>query len=115
MRCSIGDVSSLGHGWSLSDTFIESDTYARRIEDGKFLGSPGFHGQLPIGMNHTLCLILGIEVLDMLDMDTETGLLCNISVIVATEKNFDGITGDDCHFSGLPLSIPGRKTKFLLI
>jgi hypothetical protein len=103
------------YDWALDDRLVEGDTDPGTIEDGKLLSPPRFRSQLPIGVNHTLCLILGIEVLDMLNMNTETGLLGDISVIVATEKNFDGITGDDCHLSGLPLGIPGRKTKFLLI
>jgi len=101
--------------WSLDDRLIEGDTDPGRIEDGKLLGAPGFCGQRTIGVNHTLCLILGIEVLDMLDVNTEAGLLGDRAVMVATEKNFDGITGDDCHLSGLPLGMSGRKAKFLLI
>jgi hypothetical protein len=66
-------------------------------------------------MNDALCLILTIEVLDVLDVNTETGLFCDISVLVAAEKNFDGITCDDCHLGGLSLGIPRRKTKLLHI
>jgi hypothetical protein len=54
-------------------------------------------------------------VLDVLDVDTETGLLGDISVMVATEKNFDGIASDDCHVGGLPLGIPRGKTELLHI
>jgi hypothetical protein len=99
----------------LGDRLIEGDADPGRIEDGKFLGSPGFRGQLPIGMDDPLRLILGIEGLDVLDVNTETGLLGDISVIVTTENNFDGITGDDCHLGGFSLGKPGRKTKFLRI
>jgi len=115
MRCSIGDVSSLGHGWALGDRLIEGGTDTGRVEDGKFLGSPGFRGQLTVGVNDAVSLILGIELFDVLDVDTETGLFRYISVIVAAEKNFDHIACDDCHLGGLPLGIPGRKTKLLLI
>jgi hypothetical protein len=66
-------------------------------------------------MNDALCLILTIELLDVLDVNMETGLLGDISVIVATEKNFDGIACNNCHFGGLPLGILGRKTKLLHI
>jgi len=99
----------------LGDRLIEGDTDPSRIEDGKLLGSPGFHGQLPIGVNDPLGLILGIEVLDVLDVNTETGLLSDIAVIIATEKNFDGIAGDDCHLGGLSLRILGCKAKALYI
>jgi hypothetical protein len=54
-------------------------------------------------------------LLDVLDVNTETGLLGDISVIVAAEKNFDGITCDDGHLGGLSLCIPGRKAKLLHI
>jgi hypothetical protein len=111
----MGDVSSLGHGWALDDRFIEGDTDPGRIEDSKLLGAPGFRGQLPIGVKHTLCLILSIELLDVLDVNTATGLLGDRAVRIATEKNFDGIALNDRHLSGLSLFIPGRKTKFLLI
>ena len=70
---------------------------------------------LPIGVNHTLCLILSIELLDVLDVNTTTGLLGDRAVRIATEKNFDGITLSDRHLRGLSLFISGRKTKFLRI
>jgi len=68
-----------------------------------------------MGVNHTLCLILSIELLDVLDVNTETGLLGDISVSVAAEKNFDGIALNDRHLSGLSLFILGRKAKVLHI
>jgi hypothetical protein len=100
---------------SLDDRLIEGETDARRIEDGKLLGSPGFHGQLTVGMYDPFRLILGIELLDVLDVNTETGLFRDISVSVAAEKNFDRIALNDGHLGGLPLGIPGRKTELLHI
>ena len=63
----------------------------------------GFVVNAPLGWMTPLRVILCIEVRDVLDVNTETGLFHYISVSVATEKNFDGITGDYYHLSGLLL------------
>jgi hypothetical protein len=55
-----------------------------------------------MGVNHTLCLILSLELLDVLDVNTAIGLLGDRAVSVTAEKNFDGITGDDCHLREFP-------------
>lgn len=64
-------------------------------------------------MDHPLRLIFCIERLDVLHMDTETGLFSYRPVIVSTEKNVDGIALHDGHLGRITFRMEGGKTKLL--